>query len=123
MHNYGIVCLKNYMSVNLIQLYTWLIFNSECFQRRNCESFCCPPEDPSQLTDSNGFPRTECCTALAGRSGCCSAQELQTAVCIDGRVCPDDSGLDNVGNIRNQCCLYFQNGCCSRGENQNLQFL
>ncbi len=119
-------CTNNYVawySALLTLNDSYQTASTECFQSRNCGLFCCPPLDSSQSFDVNGFQRTECCSALSSRSGCCSPQELQTTTCISGRICPDDSGLDDVGNIRNQCCLHFRDGCCSRGENRDLQFL
>ena len=106
--------------------------HAECLggQNINCGSFCCPPLITSDLFDTRGNRRDQCCSTFAGRQGCCSgfenSEQFSTSQC-DGQICPDFTNPDEVFNSnrrpRNECCRYFRGGCCTTEENDTLEIL
>lgn len=82
-----------------------------------CGLFCCP-----ETREDRNSEKTACCDA---KQGCCT-QNFTAPQCGVQR-CPTslnpDEWYDSDNLLRNQCCIYFRDGCCSENENQTLDLL
>lgn len=106
-----------------LEMALWLNYphciTDECPRERYCGPFCCP-NAKADLT------HTECCVDT---TECCAPDGVNNAtrpVCGTTR-CPDELPPEEVyesgGNLRNQCCSRFREGCCSQDENNTLNLL
>ncbi len=89
---------------------------------------CCPIIGP----DLN-FNRGCCATTndpTNTNAVCCAAEANNQINTCGNTRCPNDVPPDLVydtavqpAELRNQCCLYFRDGCCSQSENNFLDLL
>ncbi len=94
----------------------------ECPASTYCGPFCCPDttilEETWCCENSDDF----CCVPPSNRTN-----QSQPTVECGTMTCPTrlpaSEVYDENNNLRNQCCIYFRGGCCSRDENDTLDLL
>ena len=82
---------------------------------------CCPSINGCCATTSNPLSMDEVCCAMEANN---AARDCGSTRCPD-RL-PSDLVYDSAvtpAELRNQCCVYFRDGCCSESENSFLDLL
>ena len=103
-----------------------LVVTAQCRNGTYCGTACCGDTETEVRQG-----RTACCVMGVN---CCTPSDFNRAeVCEIGggalKGCPGELAVDEVYDrsippqLRNQCCQYFQSGCCSQAENNTLVLL